>query len=178
MDLQQRLNQLMGPTDNRTKMKIARRLRAFTGDSQVMDVLCTTAVYTDHHELRDVLLDVLKADPAGACVRFSDYARWAQDPVARAHALMNLGLMGCRGAKDAVINGLYDPDAAVRKAAAMSAGLYDDRSVLLALEHYFESSRFDLTLSFFADGLRLLRRKAARPDNDDLPGMTAIEQVP
>lgn len=152
MDLQHNLNQLMGFEDNHTKIDIARRLEAFTDDSRVMDVLCTAAVYTDHHELREVLLDVLKTNPAGAFTRFSDCALWSKDPVARKHALINLSLMGCREATDAVISGIYDPDASVRQAAAMSAGLYDDKSVRLALENYFENHRFELTLSFIADG--------------------------
>ena len=156
MDLQQSLNQLMGLTDNHTKMETARRLKAYTDDSQVMNVLCTTAVYTDHHGLRETLLDVLKANSAGAYMRFSDYALWSKDPVARRHALVNLSLMGCQVAKDAVISGLYDPDASVRKAAALSAGLYDDQGVYMALEHYFEKHRFELTRSFIAEGFGVM----------------------
>lgn len=147
MDLEHCLNQLMGLADNSTKIDIAMRLEAFTANSRVMDVLCTAAVYTDHHDLREVLLDVLKTNAAGAYRRFSDYALWSKDPVARKYALMNLSLMGCREAKDAVISGLYDPDVSVRKAAAMSAGLYEDKSVHLALEHYFGNKRLELTLS-------------------------------
>ena len=156
MDLQHCLDQLMGLSDNQTKMETARRLETFTDNSKVMDVLCTAAVYTDHHGLREVLLDVLKNNPAGAYVRFSDYALWSKDPVARKHALVNLSLMGCREAKNAVISGLYDPDASVRKAAAMSAGLYDDKNVQLVLEHYFETHRLELTFSFISGGLNAM----------------------
>jgi HEAT repeat protein len=92
-------------------------------------------------------------------MRFSDYALWSKDPVARKHALMNLSLMGCRHAKDAVISGLYDPDASVRRAAAMSAGLYDDKGVHMALEHYFEKHRYDLTVSFVDGGLEYLGKR-------------------
>ncbi len=152
MDLQDCLNQMMSLADNHTKIEIARRLKAFTAESRVMDVLCTAAVYTDHHELREVLLEVLKTNSAGAAIRFSDYALWSKDPLARRHALMNLGLMGCRDAKNAVISGLYDPDASVRKAAAMSAGLYDDNGVHKALEHYFEHNRLELTFSLLDSG--------------------------
>ena len=143
MDLQYRLNQLMGFEDNLTKMETARQLEPFTDDSRVMDVLCTAAVYTDHHGLREVLLKVLKTNPKGAYIRFSDYVLWSKDPVARKYALINLSLMECQEAPDAVISGLFDPDASVRKAAAMSAGLYEDKSVDMALEHYFESYRLD-----------------------------------
>jgi hypothetical protein len=155
MNLQHCLDQLMGAADIETKKTLARRLATFTDDSQVLDVLCTTAVDTDHHDLREVLIDVLKSNPSGAYVRFSDVALWSKDPVARKHALMNLNLMGCRNAKDAVISGLYDPDASVRKAAAMSAGLYEDRGVHIALENYFEKHHAGLTLSFGCAGCEL-----------------------
>jgi hypothetical protein len=89
MDLQYRLNQLMGFADNRTKMETARQLEPFTHDSRVMDVLCTAAVYTDHHELREVLLEVLKTNPSGAYTRFSNVALWSKDPVGRKYALIN-----------------------------------------------------------------------------------------
>jgi hypothetical protein len=178
MNLQHCLNQLMSLADNQTKMETARRLESFTDNTKVMDVLCTAAVYTDHHGLREVLLDVLKNNPAGAYARFSDYALWSKDPVARKHALMNLNLMGCRVAIDAVISGLYDPDASVRKAAAMSAGLYDDKNVQMVLEHYFETHRFELTFSFITGGLDLMRKKAEHHDTEDLPDMAAYTQSP
>ena len=164
MHFQDDLNLLMGFAENRKKIDIARRMEPFTDDSRVMDVLCTTAIYTDHHALREVLLDVLKTNPAGAFVRFSDYALWSKDPVARKHALINLSLMGCRKAQDAVISGLYDPDASVRQAAAMSAGLYDDIGVRAALERYFENHWFELTLSFIADGVDAIRKRTRRSD--------------
>lgn len=168
MNLQRCLNQLLGPADHREKMDIARRLESFTDDSQVMDVLCTTAVYTDHHGLREVLLDVLKTNPTGATVRFSDYALWSKDPLTRRHALINLSLMGCREAKNAVISGLCDPDASVRKAAAMNAGLYDDQSMHMALDHYFEKHRFELTLSFIEDGFDALSNRTVCSERDEV----------
>ena len=175
MNLQHCLNQLMSLADNQKKMETARRLESFTDNTKVMDVLCTAAVYTDHYGLREVLLDVLKNNLAGAYARFSDYALWSKDPVARKHALMNLNLMGCREAIDAVISGLYDPNASVRKAAAMSAGLYDDKNVQIALEHYFETHRFELTFAFIGDGMRSMSKRPECSDEKESSNMPVFK---
>ena len=123
MDLRGYILQIIGLSEVREKISAARALASFTDDAQVTAALCETAVYTTSHRLREVLIDVLKSNPAGACLRFSDYALWAPVPSCRKWALVNLSLLDCREAKEAVIGGLSDPDAAVRKAAAMNAGL-------------------------------------------------------
>jgi len=61
--------------------------------------------------------------------------------------------------------GLSDPDASVRKAAALNTGLYDDKDVLDAQERYFEKHRFGLTLSFIGDGIAALKTKSDRLDD-------------
>jgi HEAT repeat protein len=66
---------------------------------------------------------------------------------------------------DQVISGLSDPDASVRKAAALNTGLYDDKDVLDAQERYFEKHRFGLTLSFIGDGIAALKTKSDRLDD-------------
>jgi hypothetical protein len=79
-------------------------------------------------------------------------------------------LLGSKTAKNAVISGLHDPDASVRRAAAMSTGLYDDKDVLDALERYFERHRFGLTLSFIGDGIAALKNNADHLDDDAYAG--------
>lgn len=177
MNPQDCLNLLTGPADHRAKMEAARSLATLVKESQVMDVLCKAAVTTTHRGLRDVLLDVLKANPAGACKRFSDIALQAKDPAKRKHALTNLRLLDCREAKQAVIGGLYDPVASVRKAAAMSAVGYGDRSVHMALEHYFESRRFEHVLSLIINGMNAILNKVKRPMGADSPAAKAPTRV-
>lgn len=152
MNLDDYLDQLNWPGDTPANIEAAHSLEAFTDDSRVMDVLCAAAVHTDSHTLREVLLKVLKTNTAGAYARFSDVALWSKKPLERKHALMILSLMGCGSAKNAVISGLYDPDASVRKAAAMNVGLYDDKDVKHSLERYFERHGYDLTLALIAEG--------------------------
>jgi hypothetical protein len=165
MDLQKHIDQVIGvPGDHRT-IQAARMLASCTDDHQVMDALCEAAVSTTSHKVREVLIDVLKTNPAGACRRFSDYALWSDHPSCRKWALVNLSLMACRSAKNAVISGLSDPDASVRKAAALNTGLYDDKDVLDAQERYFEKHRFGLTLSFIGDGIAALKTKSDRLDD-------------
>ena len=88
---------------------------------------------------------------------------------------MNLNLMGCREAIDAVISGLYDPNASVRKAAAMSAGLYDDKNVQIALEHYFETHRFELTFAFIGDGMRSMSKRPECSDEKESSNMPVFK---
>lgn len=173
MNIQQHIDQLISPTDSLRKIEAARCLAPYTDDSHVMDMLCAEAVYTTSNSVREVLIDVLKTNPAGAYQRFSNEALWSKNPAVRKWALANLSLMGCREAKNAVISGLHDPDGSVRKAAALSTGLYMDTDMQNEFEHFFEKHRFDLALSFIADGLKAIRNGARRRD-DDVETMTVL----
>lgn len=153
------LEKVIGPSDSREKIKAVRALAPFTDDLRVMEALCEAAVTTTSHRLREHLIEALKFNPAGACMRFAEEALWSPTPSRRQWALVNLSLLDCREASEAVIHGLNDPHASVRRAAAMSAGLYDDAEVLRALERYFEKHRFELTLSFIGAGVNALRKK-------------------
>lgn len=174
MNLQPYINQLVNPVDSTKAIEATLALAAFTDDATVMDAMCTAAVKTGSRKLRDVLIDVLKANSAGACVRFADDALWSENPTVRKWALVNLSLMRCREAKDAVISGLYDVDASVRKAAALNTGLYEDSDVHDALALYFENHRLDLTLSLIADGLEGVRKGARHPDDKDISITTVL----
>ena len=170
MDQQLLIDQVLGLSSDHQTIQAARVLASCTDDSQVVDALCKAAVCTTRHEVREALLEVLKVNPADACKRFADVALWSPTPSCRKWALINLSLMGCNTAKNAVISGLHDPDASVRRAAAMSTGLYDDKDVLDEQERYFERHRFGLTLSFIGEGIATLKNKADRLDDDTYAG--------
>lgn len=158
---------LAGDGKESQRIAAARRLSHLTEDPEVMDALCATAVRTVDYRLREVLIGILKASPAGASMRFIDYAMWASIPAVRQFALLNLSLLECRDAKFAVINGLRDPDASVRRAAALNAGLYKDQGVINALEHYFERHRFSLTASFAKEGIWAFLKNRSDSEDDD-----------
>ena len=132
------------------KIDIIRQLGPYINDAKVLDALCREAIETDSHRVRDALIRMLKGNPVEANRRFSQIAIGANYPAHRRWALINLSLMECRDAKEAVIQGLRDMHRAVRIAAALNTGLYDDRDVVNALELFFERNRFWLVL----DGLR------------------------
>jgi len=175
MNVQEYIDQTYDPMDGCQKIEAARALSPYTDQPRVMDALCEAAVNTTDYAVREAIVNVLKVhNPAGASMRFADTALWSSNPVARKWALANLSLLGCRDAKDAVISGLYDPDPAVRKAAAMNAGLYADEGVKMALDHYMQNHRLDLSLSLIADRLQSLRNRIARPDEDEDCAMTVL----
>jgi hypothetical protein len=119
-------------------------------EGKVLDLLCKNAVETRHYDIREALINLLKNNSEAANLRFIDYVLHSPDSGHRRWALVNLSLMECRTAKDAVLKGLRDPDIEVRMAAALNAGLYDDKEVLKALEHFFETSRFACVRNFAA----------------------------
>ena len=129
-------------------MAAAHQIRQVAMDSIVLDSLCKVAVETKHDDVREALIDILKYNPEEANKRFMDYAIQSPNANRRRWALVNLSLMECRTAKNAVLHGLQDSDRKVRMAAAMNAGLYDDNEVLAALEHFFTTNRFACVLGF------------------------------
>jgi len=111
--------------------------------SYVLDHLCKVAVETDFFDVREALIETLKDNADEANRRFIGYAIQSTDPSKRRRALMNLSLMECRNAKEAILQGLRDSFIEVRIAAAFYAGFYDDEDVLTALEHFFEIHTID-----------------------------------
>jgi hypothetical protein len=175
MNVQEYIDHVYDPMDDRQKIETARALASYTDQPRVMDALCETVVNATNHTVREAIIDILKThNPGGASMRFSDTALWSTNPVSRKWALVSLSLLGCREAKDAVISGLYDPDADVRKAAAMNAGLYADENVKEALEQYMHNHRLDLSLSLIADRLKSIRNRTGLPDEDDDCMMTVL----
>lgn len=133
------INKIMGCPEINEKIEAARCLISFVHEPLVMDVLCDAAVTTTSQKFRGVILEVLKSRAEEACKRFSDAVLWSKSSAVRRWALVNLSLMGCRDAQNAVISGLYDPDASVREAAVRNIDLYADKGVRKVFDHYFKT---------------------------------------
>ena len=112
-----------------------KRLKASVNDSMVVDVLCATAIGNIGRRLMESLIQVLKNNPVQAYQYFILNAIHSPDMNNRRWSLVNLALMECRKAKEAVLMGLQDDMRPVRLAAALNAGLYDDDAILKALDN-------------------------------------------
>jgi hypothetical protein len=135
------MDQVNGCLENRVKINAIRRLGAYIEDPVVLDALCREAIETDSHRVREALINTLKSNPNEANQRFTRIVICSKNPTHRRWALINLSLMACRNAKEAVMHGLRDPHRSVRIAAAFNAGLYCDSDVANALELFFERDR-------------------------------------
>jgi hypothetical protein len=149
MDKRSLINLVDSFSVSNLKINAIRPSGALIRDAKVLDTLCREAIETDSHRFREALIKILKSNPDEANRRFSEIAICAKDPTHRRWALINLSLMECDDAKEAVIQGLRDTHRSVRFAAAFNAGLYTDSDVVNALELFFERNRFLLVL----DGL-------------------------
>lgn len=136
MQVQQSINQIIASSETGEKIEAARNLTPFLHEPRVMEALCEAALTTTSQRLRHVLIDVLRSRSDEAYKRFSDEALWSKSPTVRKWALVNLRMMECRDAKNAVISGLYDPDASVREAAMQNVELYADNGVRMAFDYY------------------------------------------
>ena len=152
MDRRELLNLLNEVSEDQLKINAIRHSSPHINDAKVLDVLCREALETDSHHVRNALIQTLKGNPEEANRRFSQIALCAKDPTHRRWALINLSLMECRDAKEAVMQGLRDPRRSVRIAAAFNTGLYDDRDVVNAFEMFFERNRFMLVLDGLCQG--------------------------
>ena len=146
LELMKLLNEV---SEDDLKLGAIRRLGPYVDDAKVLDALCHEAIDTVSPCVRDELIRTLKGNRGEANRRFSRTAICAKNPTHRRWALINLSLMECDDAKEAVIQGLRDTHRSVRFAAAFNAGLYYDSDVVNALELFFERNRFLLVL----DGL-------------------------
>ena len=155
MDKRSLINLVNTVSEDHLKINAIRQSGPYIRDAKVLDALCREAIETDSHRFREALIKTLKGNPDEANRRFSQIAMCAKNPAHRRWALINLSLMECRDAKEAVTQGLRDTHRSVRIAAAFNTGLYDDRDVVNAFEIFFERNRFSLAL----DGVR----QAAKP---------------
>ena len=159
MDKKKLLNLLITTADEAAQIDAARRLKKYTRDQGVLNLLCTTAVEAISDKLRDALIKTLKFNPEEANRWFKKCAMNSPGPAQRRRALIALSLMECQTAKEAVIQGLHDPNRSVRVGAALNAGLYYDKDVLKALENYFEKRPLDFTLESIIGAIKKVRFK-------------------
>ena len=141
MDKLSLMNLVNAVSENPLKTDAIRKIEPYTNDTDVLDAMCREAIETDSHRVRKAMIKTLKCNGDQANRRFSHIARCAKDPTDRRWALINLSLMECPNAKEAVLQGLKDPHRSVRIAAAFNAGLYCDTDVVNALELFFERHR-------------------------------------
>ena len=169
MDKLELIKLLNEVSEDHLKVSTIRRLGLHINDAKVLDALCHEAIETVSPCVRDELIRTLKSNRGEANRRFSRIAIRAKDPTHRRWALINLSLMECDDAKEAVIQGLRDPHRLVRFAAAFNAGLYYDSDVVNALELFFERNRFLLVVDGLCQAgkpLLPLIKKAKRIDRD------------
>ena len=143
MGKQSLLNLLINTSDENSQIDAAHQLRNYVHNPGVLNLLCTTAVDAISEKLRDALIKTLKLSPEKANRWFKSCAINSPNPAQRRRALIALSLMDCQTAKEAVIQGLQDPNRSVRIGAALNAGLYYDKEVMKALENYFEKKPLD-----------------------------------
>ena len=146
MNKSELLRLMLKAAEHHLKISLIRQLAPYIGDDDVLDALCWEAIATNSHRVREVLIQTLKDNHREANRRFSQIATSAENATHRRWALVNLSLMECRYAREAVIEGLKDTDRSVRFAAALNAGLYHDRDVVNALDRFFESNRLLLII--------------------------------
>ena len=150
MDKLELIKLLREVSEDHLRINAIRRLGSYINDSKVLDALCHEAIETVSARVRDALIKTLKGNPEEANRRFSRISICAKNPTHRRWALINLSLMECCYAKEAVMQGLRDTHRSVRFAAAFNAGLYYDSDVVNAFELFFERNRFLLVI----DGVR------------------------
>lgn len=125
------------------KLSAARQLQAHLCDIDVIRALCFESIKTDSHKLRACIIGVLKNRSRLANKCFAYIAIHSRRTEVRKWALVNLSLMECVDAKEAVINGLKDTSKAVQSAAALNIGLYHDPEFQKEVEHFFKKNRLE-----------------------------------
>lgn len=130
-------------SDCAKKLSAARQLQMHLCDIDVIRALCFESIKTDSHKLRACIIGILKKRSHIANECFAYIAIHAKRTEVRKWALVNLSLMECAEAKEAVIKGLRDASQAVQSAAALSIGLYHDPEFQKEVECFFEKKRLE-----------------------------------
>ncbi|MFZ0131558.1 MAG: hypothetical protein WAK95_03375 [Desulfobacterales bacterium] len=158
------LSQLKDTYKDTLPLDSVQELERLTVDADFINVLCSMSVESVSHELRTEIIKMLQSNEVDANEWFKDCALKSPKSSCRRWALINLSLMQCKTAKVAVLKGLKDRCRKVRIAAAFNAGLYRDDDVLTALEHYFETERFDFAWDIITDEVKKLIGKRKKND--------------
>jgi hypothetical protein len=128
------------------KLAAARQLQAHLCDIDVIRALCFESIKTDSHKLRACIIGILKNRSHIANKCFAFIAMHARQTAVRKWALVNLSLMECNDAKEAVIKGLQDTSKAVQSAAALNIGLYHDPEFQKEVERFFNKNRLEYVI--------------------------------
>jgi hypothetical protein len=128
----------------------------------MLDSQCRLAIDSIDHKQRDQILNRLSDYSEEACRRFADMALNADTIHTRKQALINLGLLECKNARDAIMAGLQDNHSEIAMAAALSIGLYDDPDFLKAAERCLEFHRFALVRIACRQFIDSLKQRARR----------------
>lgn len=128
------------------KLSAARQLQAHLCDIDVIRALCFESIKTDSHKLRACIIGILKNRSHIANKCFAYIATHGRRTAVRKWALVNLSLMECNDAKEAVIKGLKDTSKAVQGAAALNIGLYHDPEFQKEVERFFKKNRLEYVI--------------------------------
>jgi len=120
------------------------RLREHLDDLTVLMAVCSAALKERNTSLREHIVDALRPVRREASRLFEKAAAKCPSATIRRRAFVNLSLLECRTARSTVIQGLDDPDPAVRIAASLSMGLYNDLTFVSVVEGFLEKNRFGL----------------------------------
>ena len=132
--------------DHAEKLSAARQLQAHLCDIDVIRALCFESIKTDSHKLRACIIGILKNRSHIANRCFAYIAVHGRRTAVRKWALVNLSLMECNDAKEAVIKGLRDTSKAVQGAAALNIGLYHDPEFQKEVERFFKKNRLEYVI--------------------------------
>jgi HEAT repeat protein len=146
MNKHQLVHTLRSDCNQANKLSAARQLQAQLYDIDVIRALCFESIKTDSHKLRACIIGILKNRPHIANKCFSYIAMHARRTAVRKWALVNLSLMECIDAKEAVIKGLRDTSKAVQSAAALNIGLYHDPEFQKEVERFFNKNRLEYVI--------------------------------
>lgn len=139
-------SQIGNQAEEANQLDMVQKLRSHIDDRHVFDGLCNMAVSPVGAKVREAILTVLQpaADSAGRW--FVRVAGLSDNKLRRRLALVNLSLMECTlpEAREVVLQGLADSDQDIQHAAVLSAGLFNDREFLAAVDLFLDRNRFVL----------------------------------
>jgi len=131
------------------QLRMVHELQPHVNNRQVLEGLCAMAVSPVRAKVREAILMILQPVAESANQWFARAARLSDNRLRRRLALVNLSLMECTvpEARQVVLQGLADPDHEIQRAAALSAGLFNDREFLAAVDLFLERNRFSIAMT-------------------------------
>lgn len=137
MDKKELMNRIRNAPLTKDKIDAVSWLEPLINDPMVLECLCATANESIDYRLREAIISTLKKNKTMANRYFIGCANQSSNAVHRRWSLVNLSLMECRTAKEVILKGLKDSSRSIRIAAALNAGLYNDKEFRKALDNFF-----------------------------------------